>query len=894
MMSDEQLQYLRILGEEGDKKYRLTGMFKDWFLEYSSYVILERAVPHITDGLKPVQRRILHSMKRMEDGRYNKVANIIGHTMQFHPHGDASIGDALVQLGQKDLLIDTQGNWGNVLTGDPAAAPRYIEARLSTFASDVVFNPKTTLWTSSYDGRNKEPEALPVKFPLLLAQGAEGIAVGLSTRILPHNFNELIDASIAHLQDKPFVLYPDFMTGGLVDCSNYNGGVGRLTSRVKVRAKITKLDKRTLAITELPYGQTTESLIRSIITANDKGKIKVRKIDDNTAEQVEILIHLAGDVSPDKTIDALYAFTRCEATLSPDACVIMDDKPFVLPVEDILRYSTDRTRNLLKAELEIRLAELEDSWHVSSLEKIFFEEKVYRILENDAKSWKDQLTDVEKEMLLYQDRLRRPITFEEIEKLVEKPVRKISRFDIKKAEEHIRSLDKEMAQVKDNLAHLTRYAIKYFEDLKEKYGHLFPRKTEITNFETIVASKVILANCKLYVSKESGFVGTDLKKDDNAEFVCDCSNLDEYIVFLRDGTYSIRLVDEKQYVGKDILYAGIIKKKDTRTIYNVAYRDGKNGKVYVKRFPVSGYTRDKDYNVTQEKPGSQILWLTVNPNGEAETIKVFLKARPKLKKLIFEYSFLDLAVRSRSSRGNILSHHPVHKITLKEKGIATMGGQKIWFDKDVQRLNHDNRGLYLGEFEAGDSLLAINSTGTFFTTGFDLSNRYQEEILTIEKLDTEKIYCAIYYDAGAAAYYLKRFNFEPSENLPQSFIGDAEGSRLVAISGDPYPRIQITFGGKHATRDVLILDGEAFIGSKSFRAKGKRITTFQVEHIAFIDPKPAPEEPENGPEEENGMDFELEGPVEEAPAQKEPDKKEPGKEKNPSGREPDGYQMTLL
>lgn len=889
MMSEEQLKYLRILGEEGDKKYRLTGMFKNWFLEYSSYVILERAIPHITDGLKPVQRRILHSMKRMEDGRYNKVANIIGHTMQFHPHGDASIGDALVQLGQKDLLVDTQGNWGNVLTGDSAAAPRYIEARLSTFALEVAFNPKTTFWTSSYDGRNKEPEALPIKFPLLLAQGAEGIAVGLSTRILPHNVNELLDASIDYLNGKDFTLYPDFITGGLVDCSNYNSGVSKDGSRVKVRARITKLDRRTLAITELPYGQTTESLIRSIIAANDKGRIRVRKIDDNTADQVEILIHLAGDVSPDKTIDALYAFTRCEVTLSPDACVIMDGKPFVLPVEDMLRYNADRTRHLLKTELEIRLAELEDNWHLSSLEKIFFEEKVYKILENDAPSWEAQLAAVEKEMKRYQDRLRRPITFEEIEKLVEKPVRKISKFDIKKAEEHIQSLDKEMSRVNEHLSHLTRYTINYFKDLKKKYGSLFPRKTEIADFETIVASKVILANSKLYANKDSGFVGTELKNDEGASFVCDCSPLDEIVVFLKDGTYSVRKVEEKQYVGKDIIYTGIIKKKDERTIYNAVYRDGKGGKVYVKRFAVSSYTRDREYNLTQGKPGSQVLWFTVNPNGEAESIKVFLRAKPRLKKLIFEFSFLDIDVKGRGARGNILSHHPVQKITLLEKGVATMGGQKIWFDKDVQRLNHDERGLYLGEFSGEDSLLAVNKKGVFFTTNFDLSNRYQEEILLIEKLDTEKVFTALYYDADVEFYYIKRFRFEDSENAPQPFISTAEGSRLVALSQDASPRVEVVFGGKHAKREPLLIDAVEFISDKSFRAKGKRITTFQVDSLSFLDPLPVPVE-ENI---DDDPGFELEGPVEEDTTKKEKKTGIDKKVKN-SGHDEDAIQMTLL
>ncbi len=888
MMSEDQLKYIRILGEEQDKKYRLTGMFKDWFLEYSSYVILERAIPHLMDGLKPVQRRILHSMKRMEDGRYNKVANIIGHTMQFHPHGDASIGDALVQLGQKELLIDTQGNWGNTLTGDSAAAPRYIEARLSKFALEVVFNSKTTVWEPSYDGRNQEPAALPVKFPLLLAQGAEGIAVGLATKILPHNFNELIDASVAHLKGESFTLYPDFMTGGLVDCCNYNGGIG--ASRVKVRAKIIKADKRTLIVKEIPYGQNTDSLIRSIIAANDKGKIKIRKIDDNTAEQVEILIHLANDVSPDKTIDALYAFTKCEVTISPDACVIMDGKPFVTSVENMLAHSTDRTRDLLRIELEIRLNELEENWHFSSLEKIFFEEKVFRILENNARTWEGQLKDIEAEMRRYQDRLRRPVVFGEIEKLVEKPVRKISRFDIKKADEHIRSLDREMEQIRHNLEHLTAYAIEYFEGLKKKYGSRFPRKTEITSFQTIEASTVILANCKLYVSRDSGFVGTDMKKDDKAEYVCDCSSLDEVLVFLRDGTYSIRKVADKLYVGKDIIYAGIYRKKDNRTVYNAAFRDGKNGKVFVKRFQLNSYSRDRDYNLTLGTPGSQVLWLSVNHNGEAEIIKVYLKARPKLKKLIFEFSFLDLAIKGRSSRGNILSHHPVQKIILKEKGVATMGGKEIWFDKDIQRLNDQGRGLYLGEFLADDSLLAINRNGTFTTTNFDLSNRYQEEILIIEKMYPEKIFSAAYYDADAGSYYIKRFRFEPSENMVQSFIGDGVGSYLVAVSSDDFPVIIVTFGGKHAKRNPQIIDVAEFIGDKSFRAKGKRITTFEVEKIEFRESLPVEEGPsEDG--DDGSLDFELEGPVTAGESIPAPDTE---KKTSIAFDDEDAYQMTLL
>ena len=886
MMSEDQLRYLRILSEEGDKKYRLTGMYKDWYLEYSSYVILERAVPHITDGLKPVQRRILHSMKRMEDGRYNKVANIIGHTMQFHPHGDASIGDALVQLGQKELLIDAQGNWGNILTGDSAAAPRYIEARLSKFALDVVFNPKTTAWVPSYDGRNQEPEALPVKFPLLLAQGAEGIAVGLATKILPHNFNELLDASVKYLRGEDFVLYPDFITGGLMDCSGYNGGVGGKTSRVKVRARIVKTDKKTLAITEIPYGQNTESVIKSIVLANEKGKIKIRKIDDNTAANVEILIHLANDVSPDKTIDALYAFTKCEVSISPDTCVIADGKPCIVSVEEILRYNTERTRSLLKMELEIRMAELEDEWHFSSLEKIFFEEKVYRTLENDARTWETQLKDVYGALLIFQDRLRRPIIADDVNRLVEKPVRKISKFDIKKAEEHIRALDQEMSSVEYNLSHLTEYTIDYFLRLKKKYGDRFPRRTEITGFETIEAAKVIIANSKLYVNREEGFVGTDLKKDEKAEYVCDCSDLDEVIVFLRNGTYSVRKIADKLYVGKDIIYAGIFKKKDNRTIYNAAYRDGKNGNVFVKRFPVSGVTRDKEYDLTQGREGSQVLWFTANPNGEAEIIKIFLKARPKLKKLIFEYSFQQLAIKGRSSRGNMLSRYAIQKITLKDKGISTLGGQKIWFDADIQRLSADERGLFLGEFTNGENILAVNRKGTFYTTNYDLSNRYQEELLHIEKLDQSKIFSAVYYEGEAKAFYLKRFRFEISEGQAQSFIGDSADSSLVELSQDKYPRICVTFGGKHEKRPAEIIDVTEFIGDKSFRAKGKRITTFQVDKIEFIEPLVKEEENQNEDQGED-LEFELDGPVSEGSVSS-------GLENPIEFHDEDAVQMTLL
>ena len=632
--------------QDGENKYKLTGMYKDWFLDYASYVILERAVPHIADGLKPVQRRILHAMKKIDDGRYNKVANIIGQTMQYHPHGDASIGDALVQLGQKDLLIDCQGNWGNILTGDSAAAPRYIEARLSKFANEVVFNPKTTEWMSSYDGRNEEPVNLPIKFPLLLAQGAEGIAVGLASKILPHNFNELIDAAIAHLKGKPFELYPDFSTGGLIDCSRYNNGLRG--GQVKVRARIDKLDKKTLVITEIPFGKTTSGLIESILKANDKGKIKIKKIDDNTARNAEIVIHLHNDISPDKTIDALYAFTDCEISISPNACVIMDKEPHFLGVDQILRYNTDYTRELLKRELEIRLEELEGDWHYYSLEKLFFENKKYRILEQEAKSWENQLEEVLEAMQEYKDLIRREITMEDILKLVEKPVRKISRFDVKEVETKIEKIEEEMRQVRENLEHLTEYTIAYFRRLKEKYGEKYPRFTEISNFETIQATKVAVANAKLYMNKAEGFVGMDLKKDDKAEYVCECSDIDDVIVFLKNGTYKVIKIADKSFVGKNIIHAGIFVKGDERTIYNAIYRDGKGGNIYVKRFTVTGVTRDKEYDLTQGKPDSQVLWFTANPNGEAEILKIFLKPRPKLKKLIFEFDFASLAVKGRT------------------------------------------------------------------------------------------------------------------------------------------------------------------------------------------------------------------------------------------------------
>ncbi len=835
--------------QDGENRYKLTGMFKNWFLDYASYVILERAVPHIADGLKPVQRRILHAMKRVDDGRYNKVANIIGQTMQFHPHGDASIGDALVQLGQKDLLVDCQGNWGNILTGDSAAAPRYIEARLSKFANEVVFNPKTTEWMSSYDGRNEEPVNLPVKFPLLLAQGSEGIAVGLSSKILPHNFNELIDSSIAFLKGDSFELFPDFPTGGIIDCTGYNDG--KRGGRVRIRAKIQKIDKKTLVIDEIPYGKTTSVLIESILKANDKGKIKIKKIDDNTAGSAEIMIHLASDVSPDKTIDALYAFTDCEVPVAVNACVIEAQQPKFLTVKEILIYNTNRTKELLRMELEIRLAELENEWHYFSLEKLFFENKKYRLLEQDAKSWEAQIKLLHKEMMEYQELLHKPVTMEDILKLVEKPVRKISKFDVKEVDTKIKRIEEEMKEVLYNLAHLIAYTIKYYEHLKERYGKDFPRKTEVTGFETIQGKKVAVANAKLYMNGKEGFVGMDLKKDEAAEYVCECSDIDDIIVFLKDGRYIVTKVSDKSFIGKDIIYAGVFNKGDNRTIYNVVYRDGKAGITYVKRFSVTSVTRDKEYDLTQGKPDSQILWFTANHNGEAEVLKVFLRPRPKLKKLLLEFDFASIAVKGRASMGNILSKNPVHKVQLKSKGLSTIGGKPLWFDTAINRLNEEQHGIFLGEFHNDDHLIAIFKDGTFYTTNYDLSNRYQGEIERIEKFDTEKTYSAIYYDGEVKSYYVKRFAFEYSDNSAALFISDTKGSEFLAITDNAYPRIELVFGGKHEKRQNEIIDVAEFIGKKGFKAKGKRLTTYETTSIKFIEPL-VKEKPDSDESNENG------------------------------------------
>ena len=852
-MDDQELESEKTEGREETSRQgpaalhsvtALSGMYQNWFLDYASYVILERAVPYINDGLKPVQRRILHSMKRMDDGRYNKVANIIGHTMQFHPHGDASIGDALVQLGQKDLLVDTQGNWGNILTGDDAAAPRYIESRLSKFALDVVFNPKTTEWKLSYDGRNKEPVTLPVKFPLLLTMGVEGIAVGLASKILPHNFNEIIDASIEYLQGRDFVLYPDFPTGGLVDVSKYNDG--QRGGVVKIRAKIEKIDKKALVITEIPFGKTTSSLIESIIKANEKGKIKIRKIDDNTSAKVEIVVHLFPGVSPDKTIDALYAFTDCEYTISPNTCVIAGNKPSFMGVSDILRYNIDNTVKLLTLELEIRKNELEEEWHLSSLEKIFIEERIYRDIE-ECETWESVIKAIDAGLKPFKNRLRREVTREDIIQLTEIKIKRISKFDSKKADEHIKGIESELEEVKNNLSHIIPFTINYFRQIKKKYGKGRERLTEIRSFDTILATKVVANNAKLYINYKEGFVGTGLKKD---EFVCDCSDIDDIIVIRKDGGYLITKVADKVFVGNDIIYAQVFLKNDERTIYNIVYQDGKDGPLLVKRCAITGLTRDKEYNLTQGTPGSKIVYFSANPNGEAEVIKVHHKPKARLKKLVFEFDFGQLAIKGKSSMGNILTRNPIHKISLKEKGLSTLGGRKIWFDDAVYRLNVDGRGLYLGEFSADDKILVVTKNGFFRITGFDLSNHFEDNILIIEKYNPGKVYSAVYWDAGQGFYYVKRFIIEESER-PQCFINEDPGSKLISLTEVEYPRFEIHFGGKHKDRETEIIEVAGFIGIKSFKAKGKRLTSFMVENIQEIEPvvrresAPPREEPED-------------------------------------------------
>ena len=826
-------RFSRLLDSDS-RKFKLSGMFRDWFLDYSSYVILQRAVPHIVDGLKPVQRRVLHAMYRIDDGRYTKVANIVGQAMQYHPHGDQSILGALVQLGQKGYTVDCQGNWGNILTGDSNAAPRYIEARLSKFAKEVLFDPKVTKWMTSYDGRNQEPTELPVRFPLLLAQGTEGIAVGMASKILPHNFNELIDASIAILRGKDFELYPDFPTGGYADCSKYNRG--RRGGVVKVRAKIDKIDKNTVVITEIPFGKTTQAVIDSILKAKDKGKIKIRKIEDMTTEKVEIIIHLPNDVSPDKTIDALYAFTDCETAITPNACVIKDNKPQFMDVHEILEYDTFHTMDILAGELRIRLSELEDQWHYDSLERIFFENGIYKILAQDQNSWEEQLQDIFSRMKEYQSLLRREILMDDILKLVEKPVRKISKFDSKALDEKIKDIEAEIDEVQNHLDNIVEFTVNWFRELKRKYGKDYPRLTEITSFETIAATKVVHNNAKLCANMEEGFVGIGLKKDDNGQFICDCSDLSEIIVIGKDGRYRITKVSDKAFFGKNLLYVGVFNRNDARTIYNVIYRDGKNSLYYAKRFAITSVTRDKEYDITQGTPGSAILWFTANHNGEAESVRIYLRPRPKLKKTSLEYDFSELAIKGKASRGNLVTKNPVQRISIKSKGVSTIGGKDIWYDTDIQRLNEDGRGEYLGQFGTDDKVLAVFRDGTFYTTSFDMSNRYQGEVVRIEKFDPGKTFSAIYWDGSAKAFYIKRFSFTESNNTPLSFISDSKGSRFVELSDDRHPQIQVVFGGKYSHREAETIDVEEFIAKKGLAAKGKKCHQYELQGAAFIEP----------------------------------------------------------
>ncbi|MDR0558958.1 MAG: DNA gyrase/topoisomerase IV subunit A [Prevotellaceae bacterium] len=811
--------------------HSLSGMFKEWFLDYSSYVILERAVPHIEDGLKPVQRRILYAMQRLDDGRFNKVANIIGFTMQFHPHGDASIGDALVQLGQKELLIETQGNFGNILTGDGAAAPRYIEARLSKFAIEVAFNSKTTEWMDSYDGRNKEPITLPMKFPLLLTQGVEGIAVGLASKILPHNFNELIDASIAYLKGEDFEIFPDFPTGGLADCNYYNRG--RRGGRVKVRARISKIDSKTLSITEIPFGLNTSGLIDSIVKASEKSKIKIKKIDDNTARNVEILIYLPPETSADVTIDALYAFTDCEVSIPVYACVIRNNKPEFITVKDILKTNTEQTRYLLGRELEIAIAELEEDWHYSSLEKIFFEERIYRELEKDSVSWEAQLAAIDAAFAPFRQLLKREITADDILKLTEKPVRRISKFDIKKADEHIKDVENKIEEAQQSLSNLTAYTIDYYKRIKKKYGKGRERKTELRNFDIISVTQVVVANRKLYANKKEGFVGYDIKRDENAEYICDCSDIDEIIVFFRTGKYIMTKVSEKAFLDKDIIYINVFRRNDLRTIYNMIFRDGKNGAIFIKRFNVTGLMRDKEYDATKGTTGSQILHFSGNPNGEAERLKVFLKPRPRMKKLIEEVDFSLQPVRGRNSIGVILSKYSIHKIVLKEKGESTLGGHQIWLDHDTNKLNSENKGLYLGEFVGDDKILVLTKQGFYYTTSYDLVNRYEDDILLIEKLNQNKVFTLVYFDTEQNQYYIKRIVFDRSMDR-ERFID--ENCTIVELSDDKYPQIEIKFKGKHSLLPDEYIDVEKLIAPKSPRGKGRRLTNREADSVKFIEP----------------------------------------------------------
>ena len=813
--------------------HHLSGMYQNWFLDYASYVILERAVPHLGDGLKPVQRRILHSMKRMDDGRYNKVANIVGHTMQFHPHGDASIGDALVQLGQKDLLIDTQGNWGNILTGSSAAAPRYIEARLSKFALDTVFNPKTTEWKMSYDGRNKEPITLPVKFPLLLAQGAEGIAVGLSSKILPHNFCEICDAAISYLHQQPFTLYPDFPTSGSIDVSKYNDG--QRGGVVKVRAKIEKIDQKTLVIREIPFSKTSETLQDSIVKAIEKGKIKARKVEDLTAAEVEIQVHLAPGVSSDKTIDALYAFTDCEVSISPNCCVIEDNKPQFLTVSDVLRHSVDRTKDLIRQELEIRKGELLEQLHFQSLERIFIEERIYKDKKFEQAPNVDAVCEhIDERLTPYYPQFIREVTKDDILKLLEIKMQRILKFNKDKADELMARLKAEIEDIDRDLANLTEVTANWFQFLKDKYGKDHPRLTEIRNFDTIDSAKVAEANQKLYINRSDGFIGTGLKKD---EFVCNCSDLDDVIIFYKDGKYKIVRVADKLFVGKNILYVNVFKKNDQRTIYNVVYRDGKKGACYIKRFNVTSMTRDKEYDLTQGTEGSRVMYFTANPNGEAEVIKVTLDPSQNIKRVFLIKDFSDIIIKGRASKGNLLTKYQVTRIGLKSHGHSTLGGRKVWFDPDVNRLNYDDHGQMLGEFFDDDQILVILSNGDYYLTNFDLNNHYESNILRIEKYDADKVWTAVLYDADNQGYpYLKRFQMDATKKK-QNWLSDNPASQLLLLTDTPYPRLQVTYGGADAFRGSEEIDAEQFIAVKGYKAKGKRLTTYALESIEELEPQ---------------------------------------------------------
>ena len=831
--TDETNSYIPANRFDASVVHHLSGMYQSWFLDYASYVILERAVPHIEDGLKPVQRRILHSMKRMDDGRYNKVANIVGHTMQFHPHGDASIGDALVQLGQKDLLVECQGNWGNILTGDRAAAPRYIEARLSKFALDVVFNPKTTEWQLSYDGRNKEPITLPAKFPLLLAQGAEGIAVGLSSKILPHNFNDICDAAISYLHGEPFTLYPDFPTGGSIDVSKYNDG--QRGGTLKVRAKIEKLDNKTLVIREIPYGKTTTTLIDSILRAIEKGKIKARKVDDNTAAQVEIQIHLAPGVSSDKTLDALYAFSDCEINISPNCCVIEDKKPKFLAISDVLRHSTDSTMGLLRKELEIRKHELQEQLHFASLEKIFIEERIYKDRKFEMAPNMDAACEhIDNRLTPFYPSMIREVTKDDILRLMDIKMARILKFNKDKAEELMAKIKEEIDDIDNKLSNMIEVTAEWFRHLKEKYGAAHPRLTEIRNFDTIEATKVVEANEKLYINRNTGFVGTSLKKD---EFVCNCSDIDDIIIFYRDGKYKITKVADKIFIGKNVLHVAVFKKNDKRTIYNVVYRDGKMGKFYMKRFFVTSCTRDREYDITQGTPGSRIAYFTANPNGEAEIIKVTLDPAPRLKNIFKERDFAEVMIKNRSAKGTLLTRFNVHRISLKSHGHSTLGGRKVWFDPDVKRLNYDEHGQLLGEFNENDNILVILDNGDFYLTNFDANNHYEDNIFRIEKFDAAKVWTAVLFDADQQGYlYVKRFMLEATKRK-QNYIGENPKSKLLFMTDEPLPRFKVNFGGSDAIREPIDIDAEEFVGVKGFKAKGKRVSNWTIDSVEQLEPR---------------------------------------------------------